>query len=87
MVTEAGERLGKRHGLPGIGALRDRGVKLETLYGWVWSAPTGQNMNHFATRFPSPTPLTSMASIASRGARGLAMNDSWEIRLGTPFLE
>jgi glutamyl/glutaminyl-tRNA synthetase len=59
VVTEAGERLEKRHGLPGIAALRDRGVKLETLYGWVLSALTGQNMksisqHDFLRQLPSP---------------------------------
>lgn len=59
VVTEAGERLEKRHGLPGIAALRDRGLKPETLYGWVLSALTGQNMTplsqqQFIAQLPSP---------------------------------
>lgn len=59
VVTEDGERLEKRHGLPGISALRDRGLKPEDLYGWVLSALTEQPMQplsqqQFLLRLPPP---------------------------------
>ena len=59
VVTEEGERLEKRHGLPGLSALRARGLNPEALYGWVYSALTGQVMmpmsqQQFLSKLPEP---------------------------------
>lgn len=38
IVTATGERLGKRHGLPGLAALKDRGIRPGQILGWVLSS-------------------------------------------------